>query len=685
MYRLVNVSKTYGKGISAVSVLKGVNLSLPCVGLVSILGKSGSGKSTLLNIITGIDSPTSGSIYFLNKDLNKLKEKEKKIYQNQTIGVLYQHFNLFNELSCLENVMLPSLVSGVSKEESKQKAVELFKQYHLEKVLNQKYETLSGGEKQRVALLRALINKPRVIIADEPTGALDSKNSVFIMNELKTLAKDHLVIVVTHNEALIKDYEDYRISILDGKTSDLKLETNDKYETKPIGKISVNAMFKFIKLHFRRHKVRNVIVASSIMFSSLCLLISLGYISGAKTSINNYQKQSLLYTYATIAKKTKIEVPDSPIIISKLTRPTLDEISFLTDSIDSIKVENNYQIVFPSVPSFNFDNKNISDIEFAPVYDFSLFKNLFIAGNLPDEDNFLTVVVNEEFVNRFGYTNQAIVKHVFNLDTLGEMNNKTPGGKIIKDEIYFDQKLKITGVVKEFAYLNTPRVYYSYLGLKELLANHVLLNYSKEVSHDVTIDEIITNASAEDANSSYSYNLFINDINEVKRLFQFKEEYDRLGTFDIISTSYTVSTSYQSMTDIISTSLIAFVIIAIIGTVFIIVITSYSNFTQNKKESAILSIIGTNKLAIFNIFNIENLIVASLGIVISFILSIPTTMIINSIIEKSFHLVNLIQTSLLSYLPIVILLGTFLLSILATAVPFLFYENGFIVEELKDE
>ena len=685
MYRLVNVSKTYGKGSSAVSVLKGVSLSLPCVGLVSILGKSGSGKSTLLNIITGIDSPTSGSIYFLNKDLNKLKGKEKKIYQNQTIGVLYQHFNLFNELSCLENVMLPSLVSGASKEESKQKAVELFKQYHLEKVMNQKYETLSGGEKQRVALLRALINKPRVIIADEPTGALDSKNSVFIMNELKTLSKDHLVIVVTHNETLIKEYEDYRVNILDGKTSELQSEIKDRYETKPIGKISVSALFKFIKLHFHRHKVRNIIAASSIMFSSLCLLISLGYINGAKTSINNYQKQSLLYTYATIAKKTKIEVPDSPIIISKLTRPTLEEIGFLTDSINSIKVENNYQIVFPSAPSFNFDNKNISDIEFAPVYDFSLFKNLCVMGDLPNEDNFLTVAVNEEFVNRFGYSNQEIINHVFNLDTLGEMNNKTPGGKIIKDEIYFNQKLKITGVVKEFAYLNTPRVYYSYLGLKEILATHVLLNYSKEVSQDVTIDEIITNASAEDANSSYSYNLFINDIDEVKKLFQFKNEYDQLGTFDIISTSYTISTSYQSMTDIISTSLIAFVVIAIVGTIFIIVITSYSNFTQNKKESAILSIIGTNKLAIFNIFNIENLIIALLGIVISFILSLPVTMIINSIIEKSFRLVNLIQTPLLSYLPVVVLFGTLLLSILATAVPFLFYENGFIVEELKDE
>ena len=219
MYRLVNVSKTYGKGNSAVNVLKSVSLSFPRVGLVSILGKSGSGKSTLLNIITGIDSPTNGKIYFLDKDLNRFKSKDKKIYQNQIIGVLFQHFNLFNDLTCLENVMLPSLVNGVNKLESKKRAIELFNQYHLEKLIHQKYETLSGGEKQRVALLRALINKPQVIIADEPTGALDSQNSILIMNELKSLSKDHLVIVVTHNESLIKQYEDYRIYIENGKVS----------------------------------------------------------------------------------------------------------------------------------------------------------------------------------------------------------------------------------------------------------------------------------------------------------------------------------------------------------------------------------------------------------------------------------------------------------------------------------
>lgn len=685
MYKLVNVSKTYGKGSGAVNVLKSVNLSFPDVGLVSILGKSGSGKSTLLNMLTGLDSPSSGKVYFINKDINKLKAKEKKSYQNQTIGILFQHFNLFNDLSCVENVMLPSLINGVSKEESKKLATDLFNKYHLEKLMNQKYGTLSGGEKQRVALLRALINKPRVIIADEPTGALDSENSILIMEELKNLSNDHLVIVVTHNETLISNYEDYRINIVDGKTNELNSNNNDKYQIKPNGKIKFHAITTFIKRHLSKHKVRNLITASSIMFASLCLLISFGYISGAKSSIDNYKKQSLLYTYATVAKKTKVEVPDSPIIISKLTRPTFEEIDFLINDINSLMVENNYQAIFPSVPTFNFDSKNISDIEFAPVYDFSIYDNLLVSGVLPKQDNFFEVCVNEEFVRHFGYTNQAIVDHVFNFDTLSEINNKNLVGKVIKDEIYFNQKVRITGVVKEFAYLNTPRVYYPYLGLKKVLSNYVLINYSKDMGRNITIEEAITNADGEDVNSSYSYNLFVNDINEVEKLHQFKKQYDQLGTFDITSTSFTISSSYQSMTEIISTSLIVFVVIALVGAVFIIIITSYSNFTQNKKESAILSVIGTNKLAIFNIFNIENLLVALIGVISSFLLSIPTALIINSIIEKSFRLSNLIAVPIFSYIPFVILLSALLLSTIATMIPFVFYENGYIIEELKDE
>ena len=685
MYRLVNVSKTYGKGNSSVNVLKSVSLSFPDVGLVSILGKSGSGKSTLLNMITGLDSPTSGHIYFLNRDLNKFKSKEKKVYQNQTTGILFQHFNLFNDLTCLENVMLPGLVKGTSNFECKKRTTELFKQYHLEELMHQKYKTLSGGEKQRVALLRALINNPRVIIADEPTGALDSKNSILIMQELKALAKDHLVIVVTHNEALIKDYEDYRINITDGRTSELKLVSKEKYICAQDHRTSFASISKFIKMHLAKHKTRNIISAISIMFSSLCLLVSLGYINGAKNSINNYKKESLLYTYATVAKKTKVEVPDSPIIISKLTRPSLEEIKFLSDDITSLKIENNYQIVFPVMPNFNFDSKDISDIEFAPVYDFSLFKKLLVTGVLPQQDNFLEVSVNEEFVRHFGYSNQSIINHVFNLDTLSEISNKDPLSKIVKDEIYFNQKVKITSVVKEFAYLNTPRIYYPYLGLKKVLSNFILLNYSKSLGYNISVDEAISNAKEDEVNSGYSYNLFINDLDEVNKLFNFKKRYDQLGTFDITSTSYTVSTSYQSMTEIISTSLIAFVVIAIVGTIFIIVITSYSNFTQNKKESAILSVIGTNKFAVFNIFNIENLVVALIGVVVSFILSVPVTKIINSIIENSFHLSNLIDVPLFSYVPFLVLLVTIVLSMLATAIPFLFYENGFIIEELKDE
>ncbi|MCQ2792704.1 MAG: ABC transporter ATP-binding protein, partial [Bacilli bacterium] len=583
MYKLVNVSKIYGKGHNSVNVLKNVNLTFPNRGLVSILGKSGSGKSTLLNILTGLDAPTNGTIYFQNKNLSKFKDKDKKTYQNQVIGVLFQHFNLFNDLSCLDNVTLPRLISGDSQTSSKNIAIEMFKKYHLEYLMNQKFATLSGGEKQRVALLRALVNNPKIIIADEPTGALDTRNSYLIMDELKALAKDHLVIVVTHNAQLIASYEDYRINIVDGTTSALACKNIENFQLSKNKNINHSVLFNFIKLHLKRHKIRNIISISSIAFASLCTLISFGYLNGAKQSVNTYRKESLLYSYATIAKKTIVEVPDSPIVISKLTRPSLEEISFLSDEIQSLVVENNYQAVFPIAPTFHLDHKNVDDVEFSPVYDFSLYQNIFVEGVSPSSTSFLEVAVNKEFVERFEYNQKNIINQTIQLSTLTEINNRDSLGKVIKDEINFNQKLKIVGVVNEFAYLNTPRVYYSYLGLKDFLSNLLLINYSARMGKKVFVKNIIDEADGDNPNGAYSYNLFINDISEVDKLFLLKEKYDEEKTFDITSTSYTVSSSYQSMTDVVSTSLIAFIIIVILGAIFIIVITSYSNFTQNKK------------------------------------------------------------------------------------------------------
>jgi len=683
IYKLINVTKSYDK---KVNVLNNINLSFPNVGFVSILGKSGSGKSTLLNLLTGIDKPTSGQVIFKNKNINKLNDKAKKKYQNKDIGILFQHFNLFEELSCLDNIIIPSLINGDSKEESIKKAKELLKKYKLEYLTNQTYKTLSGGEKQRIALIRALINSPSIIIADEPTGALDSSNSELIVQELKELSKDHLVIVVTHNEALISKYEDYRISIKEGKCSSLNIDVKDfRNDFSKNKKVNFNLVKSFLKLHFKKHKVRNIISLSAISFSSLCLLMSFGYINGSSNSINNYSKKSLQYGMATIAKKTIVDIPGSPIKISKLTRPEETEINFLKEDIPSVVVTNNYQAVFPSYPTFIFDNKTVDDIEFSPIYDFNNYSSLLTKGSFPNNDEFIEVVVNEEFANHFNYSSNDIINLNLELSDSIDVINYSDKHKSIKDKIEYKNKLKIKGVVKEFSYLNTPRVYYSYLGLEDYLSTIILSNYSAELEFEISAKEIVEFADNKESNSGYSYNIFVNNLNEVDKLFKYKDKFDKNNEFDITSNSYTIINSYSSMTNIISKSLIVFIVIALLGTIFIVSISSYANYTINKKESAILSILGLDRKSLFLIFALENILVASISLAISLLLSKPIEILFNVILNNNFHLENLIAIPYLSFIPLLIILGIVLISILSTFIPFIFYEKNYIVEELKDE
>ena len=684
MFKVINVKKDYGKKENKVKVLENINLSFPKVGLVSIVGKSGCGKSTLLNLLIGLDSPTSGEIYYQNKNIKKFSSRQRKSFQNNEIGILFQHFNLFDELTSLENVILPALIKGESRKSAIKLAEELFNQYQLSSLIHQKFKTLSGGEKQRVALLRALINKPKVIIADEPTGALDSKNSELIMSELKKLSVNHLIIVVSHNDELMHQYEDYRIEIKDGNASELKICNEEKAIRLSGNKMNFNNVTTFLKLHLNRHKTRNIITSMSIVFSSLCLLLCLGYMQGSNASIDNYKSKSLLYTSATIAKKSLIEIPGSPILISKLTRPNEEEIDFVYENIPSVIVANNYQNVISSMPNFLFDNVLVEDIEFAPVYEFNNFSSLLVSGDFPDYD-FTKVVVNQEFVNHYGYTNKEIIGHNLKLSFSSVITNQIDGGKPIKDEIEFNNNLIISGVVSEFSYLNQPRVYYSYIGLENLLANTILKNYSSELGREVSVFDVVTYAENDDVNSGYSYSLFINELEDVTKLFNLKETYDELNTFDITSNCYTIINSYSSMIDIISTSLIVFIIIAFLGAICILIITAYSNFTSNKKESAILSIIGMDKLSIFNIYNLENLLVTGIGLAAALILSKPIELLANHIIYNAFKLESLITIPLLTYLPLFILLIMFIVTSLSTAVPFLFYESGFILSELRDE
>ena len=217
MLELKNIKKSYKTGEFVQHALKGINLEFRKNEFVAVLGPSGSGKTTLLNIVGGLDRYDSGDLIINGKSTKKFKQKDWDSYRNNCIGFIFQSYNLISHISVLQNVEMGMTLSGLSAKKRHKKALEVLKKVGLKEHAHKKPNQLSGGQMQRVAIARALANNPEIILADEPTGALDSKTSVQIMELIKEIAKDKLVIMVTHNPELANDYANRIVEFKDGE------------------------------------------------------------------------------------------------------------------------------------------------------------------------------------------------------------------------------------------------------------------------------------------------------------------------------------------------------------------------------------------------------------------------------------------------------------------------------------
>ena len=206
MLELKKINKSYTTGTFTQHALNDVSLKFRKSEFVAILGPSGSGKTTLLNIIGGLDRYDSGDLIINGKSTKKFKQGEWDSYRNNCIGFIFQNYNLISHISILENIEMGMTLSGVNAKKRRKKALEVLKRVGLEEHAHKKPNQLSGGQMQRVAIARALANDPDIILADEPTGALDSTTSVQIMDLIKEISKDKLVIMVTHNADLAYSY-----------------------------------------------------------------------------------------------------------------------------------------------------------------------------------------------------------------------------------------------------------------------------------------------------------------------------------------------------------------------------------------------------------------------------------------------------------------------------------------------
>jgi len=308
MLQLKKISKSYKTESFEQHALQSISLSFRSNEFVAILGPSGSGKTTLLNIIGGLDHYDSGDLIINNKSTKKFKEKDWNAYRNNCIGFIFQSYNLIGHINVLDNVEMSLTLSGVSRKVRKQKALEALKKVGLEQHAHKKPNQLSGGQMQRVAIARALVNDPDVILADEPTGALDSKTSVQIMDLIKDIAKDKLVIMVTHNKELADSYATRIVELKDGKLiSDSdpvsKDDSNKEYNIKKTAMSFKTALsLSFNNIRTKKGRTLLTAFASSIGIIGIALILSLS--NGFNIEVEKFQRDALSSLPIIISEQT---------------------------------------------------------------------------------------------------------------------------------------------------------------------------------------------------------------------------------------------------------------------------------------------------------------------------------------------------------------------------------------------
>ncbi len=682
MFKVKNVTKKYGKGSNVCVALENISFSLPSKGLFCIAGKSGSGKSTILNLLAGLEKPTEGEVYFQNKNISKAKDAELVDYRNNWCSFVYQHFNLLDDLKAKENVLLPLTIRGENKKKREKEIDDLFFKFKLDKHKDKKVGLLSGGEKQRVALIRALITSPKILFADEPTGALDKENEKIIMDSLKEFSKDNLVILVTHNENLIDKYADDVMRLEDGKVIKPFKAYPDERDNITIKKRKMS--FGWIKRIFAHNYVKNKVKNSFAILSGsigyLSLLICLGFYSGSKNVLSDEKSHTLNYLQASISKQTKYNLDNSPISLIRNERPTLSECEDILEKIPEVKIKNDYSYFLPSYHSFSLNGFPYENANLVPLLDITLKNRThsFVSkGQAPSGNSLNYCLVNEEFEEKIG--EDVLGKRAkISIETTVERNG-------FKDNIEINLSFLIIGVVKEFSFLNNAKIYYSYPSFESMLKRTHLDNL------DMDLGTFLLKEGNNSPYLNYSYNLFFEE-DEADKIKEISDSLTKLDNGYILSSNaFTVNSSFENLTNAFSMSSMPFVFIELFGVAFILSSFTYHSFLERRKQTAILTSLGASKKEIRVLSLSEPLSSSLISSLISLGLSWPVSYLFSKLLYQKFGIASFVSIPYLNFLgiPYFPLIAVFLFSLLiaffSAAIPLFVTRKRNLLEELRDE
>lgn len=677
-------------------VLKEITLSFPETGLISILGKSGCGKSTLLNLIGGLDKSSEGTVYYKGDNIAKYKNKQQVTFRKSEISYIFQHYHLLENQTALYNIMLPCLLNGDSFKVAKEKVLSLINKFSIkEELLDKKCSKLSGGEKERIAIMRAFISKTNVILADEPTGALDKDNALLVMESLKEASKTSLVIMVTHNEELAKRYSDRIIHMKDGRVvqdEKIKLINGKHHQIDKERKSNPNWYSKIIARNFTKRFKRNIFSILAVTIGATASMLIFGFTNGAHDSIMNSAERQFDYGVASISKENKIVSDESPITLIQTLRANEEEIDTLSNEYDFLHYCYSYDsLVTPALDTY-INDKEINNLTYTPVYSFcdsSINKSLLIKGKLPMIDTLNMVVINQ--------TAYDYLKKEIKSDPLNTYIRLKDGASFtyytddiekpyITDYFVYDRLVEIVGVVKELSFLNTPKIYYSYKALDKYMEETLLNNLSEYLGETSWKDRIMF-ASDNEYISNYSHRVFLKNSGDVYQLKEMKKHLKE--GYSLNSNALTVEETLFSLVDAASVGMEVFLVIALVGTAMIIGIVSFASYAEDIKDSAILLCIGATREDISSLYVFENCLIGLIGLALSFVIALVSQNPLNHLIERFTSLINIIDIPFNYFhgraflFPLLIVMSTLLICVLATYLPISFSKKISLKEELN--
>ena len=571
MLELKKIYKRYDR-----EVLNNISISFPNKGLICLVGASGSGKSTLLNIIGGLDIPDGGKVLLDNINILNI---DSAYYRNQLVSFINQNYNLIDKYTVLENILLPSEVRRKNKVYNLNKILRILKIEHLK---NNKVMYLSGGEKQRVTIARCLIQNTKIILADEPTGALDSDNAYKVMKILKNLSRKRLIILVTHNMELANMFADNIIKIQDGKIISNNKIDNGKFKIYPKIKYDNKIKLRFIsKIKYAFKNINNKLLRNVLTALAFTIgLFSLGIVLSIKDGFNKELDKlsvSSLYSY--------------PIVISK--NGYVDEFNNKYENRNGVNVKkgdfvsNNIDDNLINLVN-NIDKKYVKGISYYRDID-TLFKSVayvnpcndyfyLINGRMPENDYEVLVLYDEDnsisdrLYNYLDVENNGLINNVFRVG---------------------DKELMVTGIVRS--------------------SN----DYFKELSGIL-----------------YSNTLFDNEITDIyiyaNDLVAKNYIKDYLKDYNVLDNAEDVIDVSRKLVDGISVVLIVFSTISLIVSVIMIFVMSYISILESYKDIGIYKSIGYRDKDIRDIFVFENILVG----ICSFYLSNILILFIGGILNK---------------------------------------------------